>query len=67
MRNYHYYMLDSMYRLIQRPIIVPCASDRAAINEATRALRRDVVEVWDYDRFVARLEPETGGEARLIH
>ena len=65
MKSYHFYVLDASNRVCQPPRIMRCLDDQSAIEAASRLprlLAGGAVEVWEYDRFVARLAPGTDEE-----
>ena len=56
MKTYRILVFD--YGHINASHIVEAADDDAAIKAAQEFLRANDLEIWEHDRFVARLKPE---------
>ena len=56
MKTYRILVFD--YGNINASHIVEAADDDAAIKAAQEFLQANDLEIWEHDRFVARLKPE---------
>ena len=58
MPDYRFYIIELDGHVGRPPVIVDCADDRAAIEEAKRQLGGHVVEVWQEKRKITRIEAD---------
>jgi hypothetical protein len=63
MPAYRVYFLDLADHVKGPPVIVRCADDHEAMQQARRYLDGKPVEVWLDGTLVGRLEPDDGGVA----
>jgi hypothetical protein len=61
MANYRFYVLDKDDYVREPPRVFECPDDEAAVENAVQFLNGQVLEVWDHDRRVVRLEPISAG------
>ena len=57
MSAYRIYELTADDHVAAPPTIVDCADDGAAIEKAKQRLDRRIIEVWQVDRCVIRIQP----------
>ena len=60
---YRLYVLNKEH-VARPPVILDCADDDVAINEAGKYINGRVIEIWDCARLVNRLEPRPGTAVR---
>jgi hypothetical protein len=60
MATYRLYYIQADKRIVRPPEVVECQDDQEAIQRATQFSNGVVIEVWDRDRMVKRLEPASG-------
>jgi hypothetical protein len=57
MVKYRFYTIDKKQRVLRRPLLLECANDVTAIDEAMQRLNRHIIEVWQLTRRVVSLDP----------
>ena len=57
MALYRMYVLTDDDRIRVPPTIIDALDETAAVEEASQLLDGKVIEVWDQDRLIARVEP----------
>jgi hypothetical protein len=58
MPTYRIYVLEKDNHIHRPPMIIECADDGVAIENAKGFLDGRAIEVWDHGRLVVRLDPE---------
>ena len=62
MPEYRIYALGKLGHVRDRPLVIDCPDDDAAIEEAWHILDDHVLGIWEAARFVASLAPDQSGE-----
>lgn len=63
MPGYRIYLLNHTDHVSEPPAIVECEDDQAAIEKARQLLDGRVIEVWEQQRLIARLDPNCPDKA----
>jgi hypothetical protein len=63
MPAYRFFLLGTDGHVNRPAPITECPDDESAILQAKQVLERRAIEIWNFERFVTRLDPE-GDHAR---
>jgi hypothetical protein len=66
MPDYRIYSLDEGGHIVHPPAVINCANDGEAIDYAEALSGGQLLEVWEKDRRVGRIEPIAPGPAAMI-
>ena len=58
MPTYRIYVLEKDDHIQRPPTVIDCPDDSAAIENAKELLDGRVIQVWDHDRLIVRLDPD---------
>lgn len=63
MPDYKLYLIDLKRGISKPPVILDCLTDEDAIAIAERHRASHLLEIWQRDRLVARLDPHPGEDS----